>query len=98
MDPTPSLVRAAVRGVEAEAADCHTCFFSVPNHPPEWAETTEDTLEDPGVVELSIYDLDRDGVVLSLEADASDNDWLTDDADQLAETMVEALGGQPLDL
>ena len=93
-----SLIEGVSVAVEAEADDCHTCFFSVPNQAPDWAADETEPEADPGVVEVSIYDLDRDGVVLSLEADASDNDWLCEDADQIAEIMVEAIGGKSIDL
>ena len=94
-----NLLPGVVVSVEAEADDCHTCFFKVPNTAPEWSEPDEaDANAEPGVVEVSVYDLDRDGVVLSLESDAADNDWLLEDADRLAETMAEALGAHPLDI
>ena len=40
----------------------------------------------------------RDGLVLSLEADASDNDSSWDDASQLAEALADHLDGSPLDV
>lgn len=51
-----------------------------------------------GVVELSLYDMDGDGVLLSLEADASDNGLLVDEADQIADDLADALRAEPLDL
>lgn len=73
--------------VDWEDDDTVTCFFS-----------TADGDGQPLTVEVSVYDLGSDGRVLSLEADASDNDATWDEACQLAEDLAEALGGQPLDL
>lgn len=73
--------------VELEEADCATAFFSVP----------EDD-EGPAVLlEVSIYDLGRDGRILSVEEEASDNAVRWDDAGQLGEDLADILGGEPLD-
>ncbi len=75
----------AVR-VDWEDDDTVTCFFR---------------MEEDGAayeIELSVYDLDSDGRVLSLEADAADNSARFEDACQLAEDLAEALGGWSLDL
>ncbi len=72
--------------VEWEDDDTVTCFFA---------------LEDGGErheIELSVYNLDSDGRVLSLEADAADNSARWEDACQIAEDLAEALGGWSLDL
>jgi hypothetical protein len=71
--------------VEAEADDCHTCFFAVPG-------------ETGGTVEISVYDMEGDGIVLSLELDASDNVEVGEDAHTLAEDLAELLEARPLDL
>ena len=71
--------------VETEGEDCLTCFFSVPG-------------EEGGTVELSVYDLDADGFVLSLELDASDNVEVGEDAHVLAEDLAHELEARPLDL
>ena len=91
-------IRTAAQGVAAAYAgvtvkvdweddDTVTCFFG-----------TNSTDGEPLIVELSVYDLGSDGRVLSLEADAGDNDATWDDACQLAEDLAEALGGRALDL
>ena len=70
----------------------------------DWANAGDDDDDDDdddaagGVVELSLYDMDGDGVLLSLEADASDNGLLVDEADQIADELAEALRAEPLDL
>jgi hypothetical protein len=71
--------------VEAEGDDCLTCSFSVPG-------------EEGGTVELSVYDLETDGFVLSLELDASDNVEVGEDTHVLAEDLADALEARPLDL
>lgn len=93
-------VAAAYEGVavevEWEEDDEVTCFFSVPRggtpgngapHPSE-----------PWEVEVSIYDLGQDGVVLSLEGEAADNDAAFDDACQLAEDLADALDAEPIEV
>jgi len=73
--------------VEKEAADCTTCFFVVSDEMEKASRTFE----------ISIYNMGKDGFVISLEADASDN-HLSEDADQLAEDLAEQLGAVPLEL
>lgn len=72
--------------VEREADDCWTCFFTVPD--------AEDTVK---TYEVSLYNMGKDGFVLSLEADASQN-HLSEDADQLAEDLAEELDAESMDL
>lgn len=73
--------------VEREESDCLTAFFEVP--------------QDPGgpeaTLELSIYDLGRDGRVLGVEPESSDNATRWDDACQLGDEVAELLDGEPLD-
>jgi hypothetical protein len=71
--------------VEVEGDDTLTCFFTVPG-------------ENGGTVELSVYDLEGDGFVLSLELDASDNVEVGEDAHTLAEDLADELEAKPLDL
>ena len=73
--------------VDREDVDFVTCFFSVPGS----AES------DGGTVEVSIYDMEGDGRLLSLEADVSDNGRAWEEANQLAEDMADALDGEPWD-
>jgi len=89
--------------VEREDDDTITCFFSVPAAdpdaaPPGGASDDDDDDDDPFEVEISLYDLGREGRLLSLEGDAADNDAAFDDACQLAEDMVDSIGGHPVDL
>jgi hypothetical protein len=80
--------------VEAEDVDTHTAFFAIPARPPEGDELGGEG----GVVELSLYDMDGDGILLSLEDDASDNARLQEDVDQLAEDIADALEAESVDL
>ena len=73
--------------IEKEAEDCWTCFFKVPGD----AESEVSTFE------VSLYNMGKDGFVLSLEADASDN-RLSEDADQLAEELAIELDAEPIEL
>ncbi|MCB9781290.1 MAG: hypothetical protein H6742_22170 [Alphaproteobacteria bacterium] len=73
-----------------EEDDCVTAFFTVPAE----AESAEHTRE----VEVSAYSLGGDGVVLSLEVDAADNELCWEDAERLAEDLADALDAGPLDL
>ena len=73
--------------VERESDDCWTCFFDVP-------------AEEEGVrntFEVSLYNMGKDGFVLSLEADAADNS-VSEDSDQLAEDLAIELDAEPIDL
>lgn len=93
-----ALVRSTAEGVAAafegvsvrvswEEDDELACLFRLPG-------AEDEALE----VEISVYDLGADGRVLSLEADAGDNAAAWEEACQIAEEMVEALGGHLLDL
>jgi len=73
--------------VEKEDAECISLFYVVPQGERGEAE-----------VEISIYDLGRDGLVLSLEPEAADNEAAWEDAAQLADDLSEALGGRPLEV
>ena len=73
--------------VEKEAPDTVTCFFSVPQ------EEGSGHFE----VEISAYDMGRDGIVLNMEAGDGDNNEAWDDACELIERMAEELDGESLD-
>jgi hypothetical protein len=77
-------VAAGYEGVELsserEAKDCLSFFFTLPL-------AAGATIE----VELSIYDLGGEGVVLSLEPDAAENNQYWDEASQLAEELADEL-------
>jgi len=73
--------------VEREDNDCLSFFFDVPTEGTAIME-----------VEVSIYDLSKDGLVLSLEADAADNHDAWEDASQIAEDLADALEGVLLDV
>jgi hypothetical protein len=76
--------------IEKEDPEFITFFFAVP-----WDEDSEmGTAE----VEITVYALGRDGLILSLEADAADNEAAQDDADQLAEDLATQLHGEPVDV
>ena len=75
--------------VEKESDDCITCFFTAP---------IEEGSDQEHVLEVSIYDMGSDGHVISLEADAADNDSAWDDASQLTEDLADALEAHPLEL
>jgi hypothetical protein len=77
-------------GVEVEREDPEfiTFFFTVPR------KEEEETIE----VEITVYHMGRDGLVLSLEADAADNDAAWDDACQLCEDLADHLDGAPLEV
>lgn len=79
--------------VEDEGDDCFTAFFLFP-------EDEDDPLPEggPAVCELSLYDLEGGVIVLSLEPDAGDNEYLADAADQAAEDLAELLDGWPIDV
>jgi hypothetical protein len=91
-------VASGFAGVEVEVEDeeegTHTCFFSIPVPPDE----VEDDIGPVATCELSMYDLDNGAIVLTLEADASDNSWLDEDADQIAEALAEVLEARVLEL
>jgi hypothetical protein len=84
-------VAADYAGVTAEVekdGEDILCLFIVPT--PEGGEELE--------IELSVYDLGSDGHVLSLEADAGDNNRVWDDASQLAEDLADLLDAVELEL
>ena len=91
-------VAAAYAGVTVEVVEeergTHTCFFTVPGDP----SADDDEAQGSHVCEVSLYALGRGELVLSLELDASDNEWLDEEADQLAEDLAQALEGEPVDL
>ena len=90
-------VAAGFAGVEVEVEDegegTHTAFFRIPV--PE--EDMEDDIGPEATCELSLYDLDG-RIVLALEGDGSDNSWLGEDADQVADALADALEAHPLEL
>ena len=73
--------------IEKEDTDCVSFFFAIPGGEGEAAE-----------VEISVYDLGSDGLVLSLEADVADNHEIWEDASQIAEDLADQLGGSPLSM
>ena len=96
-----ALVAALSEGVElnedqeggdeaAEAAEA--------NEAAEAQEAPEELGRSSYTLELSFYDLDQDGRVLSLEGEWSDNTEAWDAACTLAEELAEALDAEPLDL
>ena len=72
--------------VEKESDDCWTCFFTVPKEG-----------GDVNTYEVSLYNMGKDGFVLSLEIDASDN-RLSEESVQLAEDLSIELDAEPVDL
>ena len=72
--------------VEKESDDCWTCFFTVPKEN-----------GNVNTYEVSLYHMGKDGFVLSLEVDASDN-RLSEESDQLAEDLSIELDAEPVDL
>ena len=85
-----ALIVGGMEGVRSEterdAPDTLSVFFRV------------DDQEDPYTVELSLYDLGRGTVMLSLEAEWSDNHQAWDAACEFAEEMAEQLGASEVDL
>jgi hypothetical protein len=75
--------------VEREDPEFITLFFTVP---------TQHETDKNADVEITIYDMGKDGIVLSLEADAADNNAVWDDASQLAEDLADTFEGAPLDM
>ena len=72
--------------VELEEADCITAFFEV-----EQEDGESVTLE------ISVYDMGRDGRILSVEEEASDNRDHWDNVCSLGESLAEMMEGHPLD-
>ncbi len=77
---------------ERETPDCMSLYFTVSTTTD--ADGPSETVE----LEISIYDLGRDGVVISLEPDSSDNNHNWDDASQLAEDLADNLHAEPIDV
>lgn len=75
--------------VEREDPEFVTLFFTVP---------TQHETDNSAEVEITIYDMGKDGLVLSLEAGAADNDTVWDDASQLAEDLADTFEGSPLEM
>ena len=89
--------------VELEEEDCVSCFFTAPEVFVAVAGGWQpDLAEGEGgeefILELSFYDLDQDGRVMSLEGEWSDNAAAWDAACTLAEELAEALDAEQLDL
>ena len=74
--------------VEKDGEDV-LCLFLVP---------TEEGSTEHREIEVSIYNLGGDGHVISLEAEASDNNEIWDDASQLAEDLADRLNARELEL
>ncbi len=72
--------------VELEDVDCMTAFFTLDRPDGE-----------PLELEVSVYDLGRDGSILSVEDDCSDNGEHWDQACELGEALAELLGGELLE-
>jgi hypothetical protein len=77
---------------QREAPDCMSLFFAVPTG--AGSDKSGETVE----LEISIYDLGRDGVVISLEPDASDNSLNWDEASQLAEDLADNVHAEAIDV
>ena len=75
--------------VEKEDPEFITLFFAVP-----WEEGENETAE----IEITVYNLQRDGLVMSLEADAADNDGAWEDGAQIAEDLADKLEATPLEV
>ena len=76
--------------IEKEDPEFVTFFFAVP-----WDEDPE---QGHAEIEITVYALGKDGLILSLEADAADNIGAQEDADQLAEDLAGELHGEPVDI
>ena len=72
--------------VELEDVDCMTAFFTL-------AQPEGEALK----LEVSVYDMGRDGAILSVEDDCSDNGDHWDQACELAEALAERMGGELLE-
>ncbi len=96
-------VAASYEGVSVEVEDegegIFTCFFRVPvPADPDDEDLGEFAEDDEGTVEISVYELEKGAVLMCLEDDASDNDWLEEEADRLADDLAGLLDAAPLDL
>ncbi|MDG1482901.1 MAG: hypothetical protein P8R54_25140 [Myxococcota bacterium] len=78
---------AGVRVLVEKDGEDMMCVFTVP-------APDDNELE----IEVSIYNLGKDGHVISLEADTADNHEIWDDASQLAEDLAERLEATELEL
>ena len=76
--------------VEKEDPEFVTFFFAVP-----WDEDPE---QGHAEIEITVYALGKDGLIMSLEADAADNTGAQEDADQIAEDLAGELQGEPVDV
>ena len=105
--PSPDELRAQLSGAtgagsEAAAADpmldpeAAWAAAEAADVQESWDAASEE--EEGGVVELSLYELDGDGVFMSLEADASDNARLVEESDEIADLVAERLRAEPVDL
>lgn len=92
--------------VEVEDRDTISAFFVVPaalvaaameENGAELGQEGAD-LPEHYVLELSFYDLDQDGCVMSLEGEWSDNAAAWDAACQLADALADELDAEPLEL
>jgi hypothetical protein len=72
--------------VELEEVDCMTAFFEV-----------EQADGEPLTLEVSVYDMGRDGRILSVEEESSDNGSHWDDACQLGEALAALMDGDLLE-
>ena len=77
--------------VEDEGEGDLSVFFTVPGDP---SSIHEDEQED-SVCELALYEVDGQ-MLLCLEWEASDNAWLDDESDQLAEDLAHMLEARPV--
>lgn len=75
--------------VEKEDPEFITFFFAVP-----WEQGDDETAE----IEITVYNLQRDGLVMSLEGDAGDNNEAWEDGAQIAEDLADQLEAKPLDV
>jgi hypothetical protein len=75
--------------VEKEDPEFITLFFAVP-----LGEGDDENVE----IEITVYNLQRDGLVMSLEADAADNNEAWEDGAQIAEDLADKLEATPLEV
>jgi hypothetical protein len=75
--------------VEKEDPEFITLFFAVP---------VGDGDGEKAEIEITVYNLQRDGLVMSLEADAADNNEAWEDGAQIAEELAEQLKATSLEV
>lgn len=75
--------------VEKEDPEFITLFFTIP-----WDQGEQGTAE----IEITVYNLQRDGLIMSLEADAADNNGAWEDGSQIAEDLADQLEATPLEV